>query len=74
MYGANTAVLQLAVFAMVLSFSQNISLFFSVSDNLVADPGEGPGGARPLPLFLDQIEARRAEKVFFYLPNCYFET
>ena len=28
-----------------------------------ADPGEGPGG-RP-PLFLDQTEARRAEKMFF---------
>ena len=33
----------------------------------VADPGEGPGGpAPPLPppLFLDQTEARRAEKNF----------
>ena len=29
----------------------------------VADPGEGPGGASPpSPLFLDQTEARRAEK------------
>ena len=27
----------------------------------VADPEEGPGGVRP-PLFLDQTEARRAEK------------
>ena len=27
----------------------------------MADPGEGPGGPRP-PLFLDQTEARRAEK------------
>ena len=29
----------------------------------MTDPGEGPGGARPL--FLDRIEARRAEKDFF---------
>ena len=29
----------------------------------VADPEEGPGGLRP-PLFLDQTEARRAEKNF----------
>ena len=28
----------------------------------LADPGEGPGGAHP-PLFLDQTEARRAEKI-----------
>ena len=34
----------------------------------VADPEEGPGGLAsppPLPLFLDQTEARRAEKIFF---------
>ena len=30
----------------------------------VADPGVGPGG--PPPLFLDQTEARRAEKKFFW--------
>ena len=29
----------------------------------VADPGEGPGGPVP-PLFLDQAEAKRAEKIF----------
>jgi len=29
----------------------------------VADPGEGPGGPAS-PLFLDQTEARRAEKMF----------
>jgi len=29
----------------------------------VADPGEGPRGPAP-PLFLDQTEARRAEKIF----------
>ena len=29
----------------------------------VADPGEGPGGART-PLFFDQNEARRAKKSF----------
>ena len=32
------------------------------------DPGEGPGGPRP-PLFLDQTEARRAEKKFFFRPG-----
>ena len=32
----------------------------------VADPGEGPRGAHPLPLFLDQTEAQRAE-IFFVL-------
>ena len=31
----------------------------------VVDPGEGPKGPAPDPLFLDQTEARRAEKVFF---------
>ena len=32
----------------------------------VADPGEGPWGAHPLPpLFLDETEARRVEKNFF---------
>ena len=30
----------------------------------VADPGEGPGGPPPLPLFLDENEALRAEKKF----------
>ena len=29
------------------------------------DPGEGPRGGRASPLFLDQNEARRAEKNFF---------
>ena len=31
----------------------------------VVDPGEGRGGPGPPPLFLDQIEARRAEKYIF---------
>ena len=31
----------------------------------VADPGERPRGPAPLPLFLDQTEARRAEKKLF---------
>ena len=31
--------------------------------NTVVDPGEGP---RTLPLFLDQNEAQRAEKCFFF--------
>ena len=30
----------------------------------LADPGEGPGGPRPPPLFLNQTDARRAEKMF----------
>ena len=30
----------------------------------VADPGEGPGGPAPPPLFLHQTDARRAEKNF----------
>ena len=34
----------------------------------MADPGEGPGGARGPPLFLDQTEARGAEKDFFKPP------
>ena len=34
-----------------------------IGNTPVADPGEWPGGRRP-PLFLDQIEARRAEKNF----------
>ena len=33
----------------------------------VADPGEGPGGPGP-PSFLDQNEARKAEKKFFLRP------
>ena len=33
--------------------------------NTVVDPGEGPGGAPPLPLFLDQTEAVRIEKKIF---------
>ena len=31
----------------------------------VADPEEGLGGLGPPPLFLDQTEARRAEKILF---------
>ena len=50
-----------------------MSILFSFVSNLlsytvatpVADPGEGPRGARPLPLLLDQNEARRAEKILF---------
>ena len=34
---------------------------------MVGDPGEGPGGAAPL--FFDQTEARRVEKVFFLRPG-----
>ena len=30
----------------------------------VVDPGEGPGGGGVPPFFLDQTEARRAEKTF----------
>ena len=32
----------------------------------MADSGEEPGA--PAPLFLDQTEARRAEKIFFWRP------
>ena len=47
-----------------------MSILFSFVSNLlsytVADPGEGPqGGLAPLPLLLDQNEARRAEKILF---------
>ena len=36
----------------------------SLQRNPVADPGEGPRESPPLPpLFLDQTEARRAEKI-----------
>ena len=38
----------------------------SLASITVADPEEGPGGSTPLPLFSDQIEARRAE-IFFFL-------
>ena len=34
----------------------------------MADPGEGPGPAPP-PLFLDQTEARKAEKIIFLRPG-----
>ena len=39
----------------------------SLQRNLVADPGEGPGepAPSPPPLFLDQTDARRAEKILF---------
>ena len=30
----------------------------------MVDPGKGPGGYSPSPVFLDQTEARRAEKIF----------
>ena len=33
--------------------------------------GRGPGGGCPPPLFLDQIEAQRAEKIFGTLPPPY---
>ena len=31
----------------------------------VMDPGEGPGGTAPPPIFLDQTEAQRVKKNFF---------
>ena len=43
----------------------------------VADPGEGLGGPAPLPLFLDQTEALRAEKTFldkFFSISLYLDT
>ena len=36
--------------------------FHANNHSLVAETGEGPGGSCPLPLFLDQTEARRTEK------------
>ena len=35
----------------------------------VADPGEGPGGPAPPPLFLHQTDARKAEKNFCDPPS-----
>ena len=35
----------------------------------VVDPGEGPGGRGPSPLFLDQTEAQRPEKIIFLRPG-----
>ena len=38
----------------------------------MVDPGKGPGGYSPSPVFLDQTEARRAEKNFLgYRPPTY---
>ena len=34
----------------------------------MADPGKGPVGPEPSPLFLDQTEARRAERNFLRDP------
>ena len=42
-------------------------LFFSGPAETVEDSEEGPRGPPP-PLFLDQTEARRAEKNFFLRP------
>ena len=36
-----------------------------VMKQLVADPGEGPGEPGPSPLFLEQTEPQRTEKVLF---------
>ena len=50
--------------------SPNPKYLFRGELEIVADPGEGPGSGWPPPphprrLFLDQTEARRAEKFFF---------
>ena len=53
--------------------SPNPKYLFRGELEIVADPGEGPGSRWPPPpstphprrLFLDQTEARRAEKIFF---------
>ena len=37
----------------------------AVGGGQLQDPGEGPVGPGPPPLFLDQNEARSAEKIFF---------
>ena len=47
-----------------MSVSHGTGCFIEKEKGTVADPGEGPGGPGP-PSFLDQNEARRAEKNFF---------
>ena len=42
----------------VVTRGLNISLIAMV------DPGDGPRGPAPTPLFVDQNEAQRAEKIF----------
>ena len=48
----------------VLAFVAGVRKGRGIGD-AVADLGEWPGGPTPPPLFLDQTEARRAEKIFF---------
>ena len=46
-----------------------LSLILRTYDlSAVADPGKGPGGPPPPPLFLGQSEARRAEKIRGWIP------
>ena len=56
MHSASARLLQ------TLPFSINIRKFSPTIT--IADPGEGPEGAHPPPLFLDENEARRAKKIF----------
>ena len=46
-----------------MSVIHGTGCFIEKEKGTVADPGEGPGGAQPR-LFLDQNEARKAEKKF----------
>lgn len=52
--------LQLQKFVSYMGFTN-----FIAQNVPVMDPGEGPGGPAPPPIFLDQTEAQRA-KIFFF--------
>ena len=42
----------------------NFSCERVITFQTVVDPGEGPRGPEPSPLFLDQTEAQRGKKIF----------
>ena len=46
-------------------YSHSNETFQVITFKTMADPGEGTGGPGLSPLFLDQTEAQRAEKLFF---------
>ena len=52
--------LQLQNFVSYMGFTN-----FIAQNVPVMDPGEGPGGPAPPPIFLDQTEAQRAKNSFF---------
>ena len=49
-------------------YSHSNETFQVITFKTVAEPGEGPLGPGPSPLFLDQTEAQRTEKLFFGEP------